>query len=673
MSQKYTGGFITKSPVAPTTTAASGIWTLDQQQQAQKAGTWPSPPIFIEDLFSTYLYTDTGSTQTIVNGINLASKGGMVWAKCRSAVDDHIEWDSARGTSYYLNPNTTGAQAAYAATFNSNGVSIPSLSSGQTYTSWTFAKQPKFFDVVTYSGNGTARTIAHNLGSVPGCIIVKRTDSAGFDWAVYHTSTGNTQRLLLNTTDPAGTSSSFWNNTTPTSTVFTVGSNVNVNASGGSYVAYLFANDAGGFPVSGGGSTNGISCGSFTIDGSGKFTVNLGYEPQWIMIKLTNDVSNWSIFDNMRGMPVGSPTTRLLPNLSDAESSAFSFVDINATGFAAGTGSGNPYSAGQTWIYVAIRRGPMKPPTTGTSVFYPNTITGNATDTTITSTGFAPDLFFSKARSFDSLYFNVMVDRLRGASQFLVPTNTIAETLGTNVVLSLNMNGVTIGTSSNANASGVTYVQWNFKRAPGFFDEVCYTGTYPTANTVTHNLGVTPELIITKARTSVLDWPAFCSAIASAKSKYFYFNTSDAVATNTDIWNNTDPTSTTFQVNGTRSNTNTGGTGNMVAYLFATCPGVSKVGTYTGTGALQTVNCGFTTGARFVLIRRSDNTGDWYVWDSARGITSGNDPYLLTNTTATEVTGTNYVDTTAVGFQVTAAAPADINANGGTFIFLAIA
>jgi len=110
-----------------------------------------------------------------------------------------------------------------------------------------------------------------------------------------------------------------------------------------------------------------------------------------------------------------------------------------------------------------------------------------------------------------------------------------------------------------------------------------------------------------------------------------------------------------------------------VAYLFATCSGVSKVGTYTGTGALQTVNCGFTGGARFVLIKRTDSTGDWWTYDSARGISSGNDPYLFLNSTAAEVTSTNYVDTDSTGFKVTAAAPAGLNASGGTYIFLAIA
>jgi hypothetical protein len=110
-----------------------------------------------------------------------------------------------------------------------------------------------------------------------------------------------------------------------------------------------------------------------------------------------------------------------------------------------------------------------------------------------------------------------------------------------------------------------------------------------------------------------------------------------------------------------------------VAYLFATCAGVSKVGSYTGSGTTKQIDCGFTGGARFVLIKRTDSTGDWYVWDTARGIVSGNDPYLLLNSTAAEVTSTDYIDTYSAGFEISSTAPAAINASGGTFIFLAIA
>jgi hypothetical protein len=111
---------------------------------------------------------------------------------------------------------------------------------------------------------------------------------------------------------------------------------------------------------------------------------------------------------------------------------------------------------------------------------------------------------------------------------------------------------------------------------------------------------------------------------------------------------------------------------NYVAYLFATCAGVSKVGTYTGTGTTKQVDCGFTGGARFVLIKKTSGTGSWYVWDSARGIVSGNDPYLLLNSTAAEVTSTDYIDTYSAGFEISSTAPSEINENGGSFIFLAI-
>jgi hypothetical protein len=125
-----------------------------------------------------------------------------------------------------------------------------------------------------------------------------------------------------------------------------------------------------------------------------------------------------------------------------------------------------------------------------------------------------------------------------------------------------------------------------------------------------------------------------------------------------------------FPVNGLALNAS-GST--YVAYLFASVSGVSKVGTYTGNGSSQTINCAFTTGARFVMIKRTDSTGDWYVWDSARGIVSGNDPYLALNSTATEVTSNDSVDPDSTGFIVNQVAASNINVNGATYIFLSIA
>jgi hypothetical protein len=131
-------------------------------------------------------------------------------------------------------------------------------------------------------------------------------------------------------------------------------------------------------------------------------------------------------------------------------------------------------------------------------------------------------------------------------------------------------------------------------------------------------------------------------------------------------------TATNFYVSATGSDVNVSSV-DFVAYLFATCAGVSKVGSYTGTGTTLQVDCGFTGGARFVLIKRTDSTGDWYVWDTSRGIIAGNDPYLLLNSAAAEATTTDYIDPYSPGFELSSTAPAAINANGGTYIFLAIA
>jgi hypothetical protein len=149
-----------------------------------------------------------------------------------------------------------------------------------------------------------------------------------------------------------------------------------------------------------------------------------------------------------------------------------------------------------------------------------------------------------------------------------------------------------------------------------------------------------------------------------------YLNLTLAKDTDSNVQTAT-PTATVLNL-ATGAYTNASGS-TYVTYLFATVAGVSKVGTYTGTGAAQTINCGFTGGARFVLIKKTSGTGSWYVWDSSRGIVAGNDPYLLLNSTAAEVTNTDYVDTASVGFEISSTAPSEINENGGSFIFLAIA
>jgi hypothetical protein len=152
---------------------------------------------------------------------------------------------------------------------------------------------------------------------------------------------------------------------------------------------------------------------------------------------------------------------------------------------------------------------------------------------------------------------------------------------------------------------------------------------------------------------------------------YLRLNDPQAAVDEISRWNDTAPTSTVFTV-GTDTEVNTSGQ-TYVNYLFATCAGVSKVGSYTGNGSTQTINCGFTSGARFVLIKRTDATGDWYTYDTARGMTVLTDPYLRLNSTAAEVATLGSVTTVSTGFALDATVLAAINASGGTYIFLAIA
>ena len=630
---------------------------------------------FIEDVFSTYLYTGNGSTQTITNGIDLTGKGGLVWMKGRSGATAHGWYDTARGATFDIGSNLTTAQTTQSTgltSFGSTGFSLGALAklntNTSTYASWTFRKQPKFFDVVTYTGTGANRTVAHSLGSVPGCIFVKRTDTTGA-WQVYHRSLANTEYMVLNTTAAVATGATRWNSTTPTSTEFSLGTDVTVNASGGTYVAYVFAHDAGGFGLTG--ADNVISCGSYTGNGSTTGPeITLGYEPQWILVKrATVSTGNWYLYDTMRGWTVEvAGNNAIYANLSNAEIND-NFGRPTSTGFQVLTSAGALNENGQTYIYISIRRGPMKVPTTGTSVFSP--ISVNVASGTSQTTGFVVDSQWKALRTSVDTLNSAVDDRLRGVST-VTDTSTGRYVITSSVAAEATTNATTFGWNNTGFLVGSYYssqssVFWNFGRAPGFFDEVCYTGTGAN-RTVTHSLTVAPELIIVKRRDTSGAWDSYSASLAN--TEYVVLNTTAAKATGSTRWNSTSPTASVFSL-GTAATVNASG-GTYAAYLFATCSGVSKVGSYTGTGTTLQINCGFTAGARFILIKRTDSTGDWYVWDSARGIVSGNDPYLLLNSTAAEVTNTDYVDTYSAGFEISSTAPAAINASGGSFIFLAI-
>jgi len=307
----------------------------------------------------------------------------------------------------------------------------------------------------------------------------------------------------------------------------------------------------------------------------------------------------------------------------------------------------------------------MKVPTLGTSVFEPVAYSGNnAAEVNVTSAVNAPSFSLTQQRN-NASWQNHVYDRLRGNNKRLRTSSTGAEVSANGVFL---QNGITLAASDDNNTSGVNYINYFFQRAPSFFDEVCYTGDGSNPLVLNHNLGAVPDMIIVKSRSAVGNWWSYQSALG--KDKYILLNTSSLASTNADSWGSSGPTSTQFTVNFGAVNT---ASVTYVAYLFATCAGVSKVFSYTGNGSSQTINCGFTAGSRFVMIKRTDSTGDWYVWDSARGIVAGNDPHLSLNDTAAEVTTDDSVDTDNTGFIVNQLAATNVNVTSATYIGLAIA
>lgn len=607
--------------------------------------------LYAEDVFSAWVRTGTGSSATVTTNIDM-TQGYMLWTKGRSGATDHALYHSARGVTKDLVHNTTAAETtqatgltAVSATGHTIGALAKMNTTSATYVDWVLRNADKFYNhtTVVKTGGSNATVSFANLTTL-GMVRVKRTDSTG-SWYIWHRSLTAGKLLIGETTAAEATLGHI----TVSGTTVTL---VNGTIADGTYLVEGFAHDTG---------TDGlIQCGSFTTDGSGNATVSLGWEPQFVLSK-ANDVANWIIADAARGMPVNSASSlRLNPNSSGVENTGNSQMPT-ATGF---TAIG---LASTVHFYLAIRR-PNKPPTTGTQVY--SGITSSAATGTAQSTGFPVDTQILTPRGGGT--GSVWHDRLRGVSTtatassvpFMNSSATTAEANSAANTHLWNNDGFAIA----ANWSGVSTMYHNFKRAPGCFDIVCYTGT-GSATTVSHGLGAVPELMIVKERSAARLWPVYVASLGNT-SQLFLEQTA-SVSTGTGQWNSTSPTASVFSVgSGTGSNELAG---TYVTYLFATLPGISKVGSYTGNGSSLTLDMGFTTGARFFMVKRTDSTGDWYVFDVTRGIIAGSDPHLSLNTTTAEVTTDDSVDPTSVGLIVNQLAATNINVTSATYIFLALA
>ena len=631
----------------------------------------PSGSTDVAEVFSTDFYDGSSSSQTINNGIDLAGEGGMVWQKLRVHPtppdgQDHYLRDTVRGGGHRLYSNKTNAESGDDGGMspNSNGFSIGSGTAGSLngakYVSWTFRKKKKFFDIVTYTGNGVAgREIPHGLGGPVGMMTIKqRNGTTG--WATWHkgANSGNAY-LELNEPDAQNTNGKFfWGNNTsyiaPTSTEFTVATDTVVNDNGQTYVAYLFADNS-----SEDAEDQMIKCGSYTGNGSATGpVVNLGWEPQFVLVKCSSNAASWMMMDTMRGMPTGGNTNTIRAESANSELTGDPFCEVTSTGFRPVGGDGRTNANNYTYIYMAIRAPMMKKPEAATDVFKVDN--GNGSDVPAFNSGFPVDMaFWSGTGGGDTK----ISSRLTGGQY-----------------LETNSSGLKQADSSYAfdyqsgwysSALAATNYAWMWKRAKGYMDCVAYSGDRSSGSrTVAHSLGVVPEMIWVKATSLAQNWSVYTAATGG--TKYGWLNANNVFGTSAGYFNNTNPTDSVFTV-GNDSATNATGYP-YIAYLFATLDGISKCGSYTGNGSYQTIPCGFSAGSRFILIRRTDAAGsDWYVWDSVRGISAGNDPHLSLNTNAAQVTNDDSIDPANSGFIVNQVSATNINVSSGTYIFYAIA
>lgn len=615
--------------------------------------------LYVEDVFQARTRIGSGASQANATGLNMFTYGGMLMVKDRlNATETKIANTIRGGTKIMYTCLTAGedTSAAYITSFDTDGYTLGTSSalntSSNSYVDWSFRVAPKFYYQAEVVVSGSNQTVdLSSLGTV-GMVWVKLEGTSA--WYVWHRSLTAGKLVYLNTTAAETTDGSI----TLSGTTLTL---VQATIGDGTYMVYAWAHDDSATGI--------IRCGTFTADGSGNATVTLGWEPQYLDLKVITAAStdDWYSWDTMRPWSLTGDQF-LRPNTSGAETASGTRCYPTATGFVANSGA---LIANKVYIYMVIRRGPMKLPTVGTQVYNAIARTGTSASAAITGVGFPPDLMLSKIRS-GSTGSGALFDRLRGKNVLFQISATDAEANpgGADVLqTSFDMDGATVTDSGGyalVNHTGYTYINEFFRRYPGVFDVVCDTGT-GSAHTVSHNLTVVPELMIRKKRSAADAW---CVYYGDA-TDYLILNTTAATVDDDTFWNDTAPTASVFTV-GTHDDVN-GNTATFVTYLAATLAGISKVGTYTGNGTTQTIDCGFSTGARFVFVKAYSTTGDWPVGDSVRGLVAGDDPYLLLNTTGAEVTNKDWLDTDNSGFVVNETTGPNANTNAVTYVYWAIA
>ena len=328
--------------------------------------------------FQTTLYNGNNGTQTITHTGHSDLQADWIWGKARNDTAQHFLIDSVRGVSKRLKSNNADAEATVSTGITAIGSNSFSLGNDGdfndgvvNYASWNWKAGTSFtndasatgigtidstgsastaagFSIVSYTGTGSAGTIKHGLSSIPKMIIMK-TRSTSNIWSVYHVGLGNTKYMQLNEPDPSTDNDTYWSDTTPTSSVFSVGTASGVNGNGTTNIAYCFA-DVQGYS----------KMGSYTGNGSGPNGpfIYLGFKPAFVMFKRANSTGAWSMQDNKR-TPFNEGNKALFANTNAAESTSDNSMDFVSNGFRVRTDTSNYNTSGGTYIFMAFAENPF--------------------------------------------------------------------------------------------------------------------------------------------------------------------------------------------------------------------------------------------------------------------------------------------------------------------------
>jgi hypothetical protein len=704
---KLPSGTTAERPTSPST----GEWrynTTTNLVEYYDGGSWRElsseaiPPTPSEH-FNTVLYDGTSATQSITG---VGFQPDFVWIKRRDGAENHYWQDSSRGSTQQIYSNLTNAQfneTTAVTSFDSDGFTMGSYNginnSGESYVAWCWkvnggttssntdgsisstvqVNSKAGISIVQYTGTQSNATVGHGLGVAPSLVITKALGAAnGWPTLVQADSTTRYDGLRLNEANlnNSGNGAGFFQNTTPTDSVFYLGNSDESNRNATATIAYCFA-EVPGFSSIGGYSGNGSDDGPI---------INTGFEPAWLMIKVvTGSADGWFMVDNKRDTsnPRG---IRVFANSDVGDASeAGAQVDFFSNGFqlrGSGAGQGQTNKSGSTYVYIAFASDPSTAPVLADS-FNTTLYTGNGGTQSITGLGFSPSFVWLKDRS--AAYSHVLVDILRGRSKSILSNSNSANLTSNagNDFVSFDSDGFTVGPLQQVytNVNADNFVSWNWKANPiptintdgsvtafvsanqaSGFSIIKWDGT-GGVNTVGHGLNSAPELILIKGVSSSGDWQVYSSV--SGNGNKLILN-STAAQSSTTRFDSTSPTSSVFTLNDSGLGTN------LVAYAFYSVSGFSKIGSYTGDGNSTGSTITTSFAPSWILIKRTDSTGDWRVWDTTRDTGTPNDDVLKPNTSDAESVNdpSARINFLSTGFQP-ASSHSSVNASGANYLYLA--